>query len=243
MTQTMGPGNDSIEDDGGRLHVWLDLAGTVYVETDALQQARSTLRLRAFADLSTKGPRPAKDQDVADQYDQMLRIHGSNSAVFEALGMPSTYWQELSDRNLDYAELINVDRAVSVALFEIGELTNVSLLTNASSLRTNLVLDALGISPDFFTHLLTAESFSRAKPDLEPFLLAIRLSGLGAPSNLYVGDRIDVDILPARKAGMQTCYLGVEHAVGDYRVSSMTDVVDVVRKLTHRRPTPESRTR
>jgi HAD superfamily hydrolase (TIGR01549 family) len=57
-------------------------------------------------------------------------------------------------------------------------------------------------------HLATSDDLDVEKPDPAFFEAILQLSGARAPSEvLYVGDRIDNDMLPAAASGMRTCWL------------------------------------
>ncbi|MGH3652536.1 HAD family hydrolase [Glutamicibacter sp.] len=94
-------------------------------------------------------------------------------------------------------------------------------------------LSAAGVSADFI-----ASSAQRgvAKPSGKFFARIIAESGFAAPSILYVGDRLDNDVLPARRAGMKTALVvrgpwghiharRAESVLADYRIHSLNELV------------------
>jgi FMN phosphatase YigB (HAD superfamily) len=73
------------------------------------------------------------------------------------------------------------------------------------------------------------------KPDPEFFARVADAAGVPAAAILYVGDRLDNDVLPAHRAGMRTAHLRrgtwgylharhPERAVADIRVDSLTEL-------------------
>jgi putative hydrolase of the HAD superfamily len=69
-----------------------------------------------------------------------------------------------------------------------------------------VVLDEFGLS-DFFQHVVESAVVGVRKPDSRIFELGVAALQLPASEVLVVGDSIDKDILPARKAGCRTAWL------------------------------------
>ena len=81
---------------------------------------------------------------------------------------------------------------------KLGILSN----TFVSSHSLERHLEQIGIL-DFFTMRMYSYEFEFRKPDLRLFRIAAERIGEAAGNILYVGDRIDMDIEPALKIGMQ----------------------------------------
>lgn len=93
-----------------------------------------------------------------------------------------------------------------------------------------------GISADF---VASSTQWGIAKPDEKFFARVMEESGLAADAILYVGDRLDNDVLPARKSGMKTAFIirgpwGHIHArrpeanLADYRIQSLEELVHLL---------------
>ncbi|WP_231395860.1 HAD family hydrolase [Mycobacterium sp. URHD0025] len=81
----------------------------------------------------------------------------------------------------------------------------------------NQVLAAAGLEADF---VASSAEYGVAKPDSAFFLRVIAEANVPADSILYVGDRVDNDVLPARAVGMRTVFIrrgpwGYIHALKD----------------------------
>ncbi|PZE65050.1 HAD family hydrolase [Curtobacterium sp. MCBD17_021] len=97
-------------------------------------------------------------------------------------------------------------------------------------------LRAAGFSPHF---LASSAAWGVEKPSPEFFARVIAEAGLDAGSILYVGDRLDNDVLPARAAGMRTAFIrrgpwGHLHAerpearLADLRLDTLADLNDAL---------------
>jgi HAD superfamily hydrolase (TIGR01509 family) len=93
-------------------------------------------------------------------------------------------------------------------------------------------LSAAGVRADFTG---SSAQWGVRKPDPEFFARVADAAGVPAAAILYVGDRLDNDVLPAHRAGMRTAHLRrgtwgylharhPERAVADIRVDSLTEL-------------------
>jgi HAD superfamily hydrolase (TIGR01549 family) len=81
---------------------------------------------------------------------------------------------------------------------------NVAVIGNQPATRHAQLL-ALGVDVDV---LATSEALGAAKPDPKFFALALDLMGSPDPGQVvYVGDRVDNDVLPSLRAGMRAVWL------------------------------------
>lgn len=95
-----------------------------------------------------------------------------------------------------------------------------------------VMLAAAGLEADF---VVSSAAWGVSKPDPAFFVRLIAEARVPAESILYVGDRLDNDILPARATGMRTVFvrrgpwghihaLKDEAALADMRVDSLRDL-------------------
>lgn len=130
-----------------------------------------------------------------------------HEAVFEHLA-PNLEWRTLIAAHEDrYAGFREQDlypdvRACLGAVRDQGR--QVVLAGNQPARRT-AQLHALDLPVD---HIATSEDLGAEKPSPTFFAAVSELVDGAAPGEvLYVGDRIDNDVLPAAAAGMRTCWL------------------------------------
>lgn len=205
-------------------HVWFDVAGTLYKETPEFQVAHDQLRYTTYAKLVGQ-----QDMDKArEEYEALYAKYHSNSAVFRSLGQPSDFWQNAFDE-LDVEELLRPDSEITETLKAISGQLPVSLFTNFKRKKILSLLQHLQISADYFTHILDGDAVKVRKPDLEGFHKIIELSGAPADQILYVGDRVDVDIKPAKQLGIRTCLVYGQSDEADYGFNEFGDLLTLFR--------------
>ena len=80
------------------------------------------------------------------------------------------------------------------------------------SLGTQERIDNWGIGKFFDVVMASAEA-GCAKPDLKIFSMALDKAGCKAADAIMVGDRLDNDIIPAKKLGMKTIWVRQGYAI------------------------------
>lgn len=97
-------------------------------------------------------------------------------------------------------------------------------------------LRAAGFSPNF---LASSAAWGVEKPSPEFFDRIVAEAGVAPESILYVGDRLDNDVLPARAAGMRTAFIRrgpwghlhaerSEVALADLRLDDLADLTEAL---------------
>ena len=108
------------------------------------------------------------------------------------------------------------------------------------TVRAGGLLRGLKLPTDF---VATSDDWGVTKPDLAFFEKLIEVAPVDDPERIvYVGDRIDNDIAPAKRVGMRTAYIqrgpwGWIHRdrpevaeLSDWRVDGLMEVVEAVRR-------------
>jgi HAD superfamily hydrolase (TIGR01549 family) len=130
-----------------------------------------------------------------------------HDAVFEHL-VPNLDWEPLEDEHerryggFTEADLYPDVRPTLTALQELGIMV---VLAGNQPARRTAQLHALALPVD---HIATSDDLGVEKPDPAFYNKVMELVGDVPRSQvLYVGDRVDNDVLPAGKAGLLTCWL------------------------------------
>jgi len=110
---------------------------------------------------------------------------------------------------------------------------------NRASLERHL--QNLGLF-DFFSVQLYSYEFNIRKPDRELFRIAAEKIGVPAANILFVGDRIDNDILPAMASGMRAALkeaytnAGRKTPAGAYRIRRLAELPALIESINHGTP-------
>jgi putative hydrolase of the HAD superfamily len=105
-----------------------------------------------------------------------------------------------------------------------------AVLTNGAAVQQRAKLAAIGAAP-FLDAVFTAEDLRLAKPDPAVFAETCRRLGREPARVLHVGDRHDLDVLPARAAGLVAVHLD-RHGSGPHdelhRITSLRELPALV---------------
>jgi FMN phosphatase YigB (HAD superfamily) len=130
-----------------------------------------------------------------------------HEAVFEHIA-PNVEWEafvEEHERRYGGFQPHDLYPDVSLCLAELHELGFQVLLVGNQPARRHAQLAALDLPVD---EIATSEDLGAQKPDPAFFEAVLRLADTTDPTDvLYVGDRVDNDILPAMDFGMNTCWI------------------------------------
>jgi len=120
---------------------------------------------------------------------------------------------------------------VKETLTELSGGFELSVASNAGSSDAELVKKALkrvGIDR-FFNSVFTGKELKSKKPELDFYRNLCRNLGTPPGKCLMVGDSLEKDIIPARRAGMQAAWLTEKGKEGDYWViGSIPEVIEIV---------------
>lgn len=200
-------------------HIWFDLDGTLSVKTPAFREDHDKLLYKSYAEAVCK----PVSEEVINDFKKSYKELGGITNVFIDLGFPKDYWQKKFD-TLDPAKYFIPRKDVYETLLKIREKLPISLFTNSSESNTYRTLAANGIDLNWFTYIITSQNIPNRKPHLSGFEEIITLSQLDPKFILYVGDRVTVDILPAKKLSMQTCLVWGESKEATYSIRQFQDL-------------------
>ncbi|MBA9001835.1 HAD family hydrolase [Thermomonospora cellulosilytica] len=110
-----------------------------------------------------------------------------------------------------------------------------AILSNSNTVYQERRLAALGLR-DRFEALLCAGEIGSAKPDPAAFLAACDVLGLKPAQVAYVGDKLDVDALGARDAGLHGIWLDRSRTAttlpdGVHRIAALTELPTLLQAL------------
>ncbi len=203
-------------------HVWFGLDGTLTINTPEFHKIHNDLRYRTYS----KTVKKPLTEELKQEYESLYKKHGGNSAVFCSLGFPSDYWQKHFN-TLDEVKLYKPEPQVREALEKLKDMVPISIFTNFKPDKTLRILAVIEIKPAWFTYILTGDDVKARKPALDGFYAMIEKSKLPPAQILYVGDRINTDIKPAKSVGIKTCLLWDKSDEADYSFNNFEDIFKI----------------
>jgi HAD superfamily hydrolase (TIGR01509 family) len=123
------------------------------------------------------------------------------------------------DRNLFYRKLshrieprlyISPNPKIGVTLEKLKRTGfSIALVSNSGRELVHKILDAIDVDAALFDTIVTSTE-AQPKPSAEPFLMAIERLGCDTDDAVYVGDREEAKLRPARELGLKTILVNVE---------------------------------
>lgn len=102
------------------------------------------------------------------------------------------------------------------------------ILANKTKPATIKLVKWLGLNPKIFEKIFTIEDFGVTKPSLKPFKMVLNYTKLLPKDHLMIGDRVEIDLLPAKKLGMKTCFVWGKSDIADVSIPEIYDIVRVL---------------
>jgi len=215
-------------------HSWFDCDGTLYKETPELQARRMNAILN---ELQRRTHRSASD--LSGEYKQKLRKRGTNTLALKDYGLTPDEARTVYN-SVDVLKFIEPDpRLIRMMKQLLDSGVDISVFTNNKRSRLLDIIEKIGLSPDWFKFLMTAEEVE-PKPSAEGYREIVRRSEHPPYRLLFVGDREHADIIPAREQGMNTLLvyareaeLEVDGSRGTYHYKRETiyELSDIIAEL------------
>lgn len=183
-----------------KILVW-DFDGTFYRLIPALKHDVREAEYRVIED-NTGWPREKLIQEFGAIFKKKFK--SATQVAAKLSGISVTQAATEMEQYYDRTKYLKKDDRLK-KLLESLRVYKHYLFVNGIRRKIIEALHALGISERFFSEIVTPETVGDTKPNLKGFRYIVGKTGASPDQHLMIGDRIDVDITPAKKVGMKTC--------------------------------------
>lgn len=179
-----------------------DLDNTLYTNPAYAQFQEDALIERLGRELGI-GAEGAAAKIEALRADRLARGLGKTSLgkLLQAVGIDEVTGVRWREECFEPKEWLSPDSSLDQALDRLESDFALALLTNNPRLVGEKSLEALGVRARFSIIVGLDDTFC-GKPSPEPFKATMKKLGMEAESCLSIGDRHDVDLVPAMALGM-----------------------------------------
>lgn len=198
--------------------IFFDVGSTLMNEEKAYLH-----RLRDVAD--------AVNESFEKIYNMAIALYKENKKgdleIMQLYGLPKFKWYK-EDEEL-YPDTVKVLERLSKS-YKIGVIANQSLGT-AGRLEEKGILQYIDL-------VIASAEEGVSKPDKKIFDIALSRANCEAGNAVMIGDRIDNDIVPAKKIGMKTIWIkqgfgkywqiSNQEEQADYEVDNLTDLLELL---------------
>lgn len=213
-----------------------DVDGTLYKDVPAFSKILHTFRIEKIANHFKISKKEAEEKLA-----NMEKKYKSVTKGFQKLGFGTLLSiVRATERVTDRRKYIEKDSAVVKLMINLSKKYRLFLLRNGTIKASLQVLEALGFEKkqeEVFERVFSSvEDFGSMKPDLESFIGVLTYTKLKPEEHLMVGDRISVDLTPAKKMGMKTALVTwgkkFENNPGvDYYLNSIYDIQNLLKSF------------
>jgi putative hydrolase of the HAD superfamily len=165
-------------------------------------------------------------QTAAKRLAEGKKITRTVSGTVEMLGLDRRdFYMKLAEK-VDVGRYVKADSRVAAFLRGLRQRgVRVVLHTNSGRDLATKVLNALGVDSSSYDMLVTSDD-APPKPSIEGYMYILNCFRVEPSQSLYVGDRYEVELEPAKRVGMKTALIhgGEARAGVDYRLGSIFDL-------------------
>lgn len=192
--------------------VW-DVDGTLYMPTIGLVDEEFERRV----DLLAKVLKISREK--AERLSEATKkiTKSSTLAVSKLTGLPLVDIFKMIEGKIDRSKYLKKDEKL-IFMFKKLKSFRHMVVSNILRMTFDKTIGLLGLDKNIFEYIVTADLSKTVKPNLKPFKMILEKTKLPADNHLFVGDREGVDIIPAKKVGMQTCFVWGESEIADVSI-------------------------
>ena len=174
-------------------------------------------------------------EEAARRIAEARKVRVTLTRSLEYIGVPRSHFYDELSRRLNYRALLKPDPRIAEFLRELRRRGyKVAIITNSGRPHALGTMGALGIPLDAVDALITSSDVSEPKTDPEPYLKGLELLGIRASEAVYMGDRVEDEVKPAKKLGMTTVLVSqqpVESPWVDYVIDSPFKLLDLLEEI------------
>lgn len=206
--------------------VW-DLDGTLYKSIPAFGEDLHKAFIKILAEQKN-----ISFANATILLEQTKNIYKGNTRSLQALGC-GTYIEIVKkiEQLVKKAAYLTLDRKLQQVFIDLSSMRHI-LLSDTTHQTIVAELEALGLSHTIFELVVGIDDTGVAKPDLSFFKTALEFTGLKPKEHLMIGDRVEVDLKPAKQLGMKTCLVWSEEKADgiDFTFPSVYDLVTLFKE-------------
>ncbi len=130
---------------------------------------------------------------------------------------------------VDYTNYLQPDPKLTIMFTKLQSFRHF-MLVNGTQASVASGLSLLHVDPMIFEEIVTAEVVGETKPSQKGFSHILSKTLLPPQSHMMVGDRLDVDLVPAKAMGFRTALVWETESrdVADITLTTVYEIADVV---------------
>jgi len=169
-------------------------------------------------------------QQAAERLRQEKYKHRTVSRSVEAMGIDRRmFFDKLAEHVEPGKYIAKNPEAIAVLNTLRRRGYKIALHTNSGRKLAEKVLEAIGIGDNCYDVLITSDE-AEPKPSQEGYLLCAAKLNVKPSEALYVGDRPEVELKPAKEMGMKTALINNQSSAAfiDHNLRTLEDLLNIL---------------
>jgi HAD superfamily hydrolase (TIGR01549 family) len=204
--------------------VLFDLDGTLYSSPEYSARIESEIVMIVAEEMQI-------DASLAwRRLSEERKKQGTLTGALSILGVDRRFFFEALAERVEPMKYLTQDHSVIATLETLKERGfKLALVTNNGRSMVRKILNAIGVEASLFDVMVTSDD-CEPKPSRQPFLSALNRLECTPDKAVYVGDRVEAELLPAQELGIRTILLAKEGAdnEADLVITRVTEVLSLV---------------
>ncbi|MEK6952920.1 MAG: HAD family hydrolase [Nanoarchaeota archaeon] len=202
--------------------VGFDLDGTLYSSNEEIN---NRIRIEISKRILAKKPYLGGIEEARRYFEDRHTVLQSGTKVLKEAGFDdSNLVMDDCLAKADVLDLINYDGELVDILNKLSQVYQIYLVTNSPRELGEKKLERLGINPRVFNPIVYSDNIRGSKQDGAVFRYVLIATQIPANKHVYVGDRKNSDILPAKALGIKTIAVGSVIKEADFSIQSIHEI-------------------
>lgn len=158
-------------------------------------------------------------------------LYPTTTRTVESFGIEKSEFHETLD-SIELEHQVQLINGATSILKQLKKKTyKLGLLTNVPYKLTINILTSGGLTSDIFDGIVSGSDIINTKPSKKPFLKILKLLKTKSQNALMVGDREEVDLIPAKEVGMITVLFGQNPGFADYNIKDIYEIINILEQI------------
>jgi HAD superfamily hydrolase (TIGR01549 family) len=209
--------------------ILFDLDGTLYDSPDYSRRLEEEISKFVAEEMSTSY------EAARVLLEERRKKFGTLTKSLESLGIDRARFFETMATRIEPSEYLSEDPTVVTTIEKLRRYGfSIGLVSNSGRPVVDRIMRALKLDQSIFDAIVTSSDV-RPKPFPDPFLRALDLLNCRRQSAIYVGDRDEAELHPAKELGIRTILLDrtgkSSRRWADNVVGKLSEIPDVAKEM------------
>jgi HAD superfamily hydrolase (TIGR01509 family) len=149
---------------------------------------------------------------------------GTLTRTIESLGIDRKLFYKKISTRVEPRLYISPNPTIQQTIRQLKQIGfGIGLVSNSGRELVEKILGAIGVEAALFDTIVTSNE-AKPKPSPEPYLLAVENLGCNRNEAVYVGDREEAELRPARELGLKTVLVSAEKRKSEWADAIVTNI-------------------